>query len=170
MRFFSGKGDEGKTAIIDGKRTYKNETVFELLGTLDEVSANLGLAISYCTDADVEGDLKYLQMALSRLMGLIASGKPPGQDSKFKPMEEIQWLENKIEVYGAGSMPIRDFIQPGKTTLGAAVDISRTVARRAERVAVKLFRESDDLEAGILAYMNRLSSLLFFLRTYVDDL
>ena len=170
MRFYSGRGDEGKSSVMDGKLTYKDEPIFELLGTLDEVSANLGLAISYSSNAKVSGDIKYIQATLSRLMSYIANGKSSRLDNKFNPAQEVEWLEKKIEDYGAGSVPLQGFVQPGKTTLGAAIDICRTVVRRAERVAVKLLRGSNGLDESVLPYLNRLSSLLFYLRISVDDL
>ena len=167
MRFYSGKGDEGRSSLTDGKLTYKDEPVFELLGTLDEVSANLGLAISYCNYANISKDIKYIQAALSRLMSYIANEKSSNLENKFNPELEVEWVEKKIKDYG---VPLQGFIQPGKTTLGASIDICRTVARRAERVAVKLMRGPGGLDKSILPYLNRLSSLLFFLRVSIDDL
>lgn len=169
MQFYSGKGDKGKTSLINGKRIFKDEIVFELLGTLDELSAYLGLAVSFCENVEVSSDLKQIQLKLSSLMALIAGAKASNSEPVFDLKESIEWVEQKVHFYGESQSDSQGFVMPGKTTLGASLDVSRTVARRAERAAVRLSRESVEVENKILVFLNRLSSLLFFMRLFVDN-
>jgi cob(I)alamin adenosyltransferase len=167
MKFFSGKGDDGKSSLLEGDRISKSDPVFELIGTLDELSANLGMAISLCKDQpDVRGDLQKIQQILSGSMGFIAGGRKSASDFH----EDTRWIESRIDFYSENHENPSGFVMPGKTALGASLDIARTVTRRAERVAVRYSAENEHFDAGLLALLNRLSSLFFVLRLYIDHL
>jgi len=165
MRFFSGKGDDGKSSILGGKRIDKNAPVFELLGTLDELSASLGMAISFCEDGqEIRADLRHIQEILSDLMGSVA-----GADvAEFDFAETLRWVEDRISYYGKGQEMPAQFVFPGRTSAGAALDLARTIARRAERSAVRYSKESGKIQPVFLKTQNRLSSLFFVMRLFLD--
>jgi cob(I)alamin adenosyltransferase len=165
MAFFSRKGDDGRSSVFGGKRVYKHEPIFELLGTIDELSATIGLAVSLCeNEPEIQLDLQHIQQILSTLMGVIAGAK----GRIFDLHESLEWVENKIDFYSKGHENPADFVFPGATTPGAVLDIARTVARRVERVAVQYSLKNRNFNPEILAFLNRLSSLFFVMRLFID--
>ena len=169
MRFFSGNGDNGETSLPWGKRANKSDPVFELIGTLDELSANLGLAISFCDIRILSEDLRTIQTMLSDLMGIVAGSTDNPDEISIKLKDSLIWIEKKIDNYGEKHELPTGFVFPGKTTCGAAIDIARTVARRAERNVVRLSINSDKINKDLQAVINRLSSLLFVIRLIADS-
>jgi len=168
--FFSGKGDEGKSSLNDGVPLKKNDPAFELIGTLDEMNAALGMARSFCEDEAIGDDLSYLQKITSALMGVIAGFPLSADGNRTGLVEFLEWIENRIHFYGGSVDNPQQFIFPGESKVGAALDQARTIVRRAERRAVDYCDEKTDLDPEILAVMNRLSSLLFIMRLYFDIL
>jgi cob(I)alamin adenosyltransferase len=167
MWFFTGKGDEGEANLFDGRRLSKSAPVFELIGTLDEATAMIGLAISFSWDDKVKDDLISVQDDLSKLMGIIAGARESAIGGRFTAAEKINWLENRIKFYGVPLDNPHSFIYAGKSSCGAAIDVARTVIRKAERLFSRLYPEEFPPSEN-LAYINRLSSFLFILRLFVD--
>jgi cob(I)alamin adenosyltransferase len=169
MRYFTGKGDQGDSNLYDGRRFSKGDLVFDLIGTLDEANAYLGMAVSYCNPQKLKSDLCLTQNQLSILMGIIAGVKKDDPEKNSILVEATDWLEKMIAKYGKSINDPQGFVNAGETTLGAAIDITRTVIRRAERIAVKYFGVDGDGKKYILAYLNRLSSFLYILRLFADQ-
>jgi len=167
MCFFSGKGDSGKTYLIDGVEVTKDNPTVDLIGTIDEVNAYIGLAISSIKQPELQKDLQLIQATLSRVMAVIA-GASESVINDFDIEKSTEWLEDKITFYGKDLDDPQSFTFPGKTTTGAVLDICRAVSRRMERRAVTFFREDLKIGKNVLAYMNRLSSLFYILRLLVD--
>lgn len=168
MWFYTGKGDEGKANLFDGQRLPKSSLVFDLIGALDEATAHIGLAISFSDDDQIIQDLAQIQDDLSKFMGLIAGASPAAMGDRFIIAEKLNWFESRIKFYGESLDNPHAFIYAGKTKYGAAIDMARTVVRRSERIFTKLMGE-DDSKSENLPYLNRLSSLLFILRLFVDN-
>ncbi len=169
MWFFTGKGDQGSTRLIDGQELPKSDIVFELIGSLDEATACIGLSISFCDDPDVKGDLAEIQDLLSKFMGVIAGAGETVIANRFNLSDAIEWIEQRITHYGHELSNPQAFIYSGKTSLGAAIDITRTVIRRCERIAVRFNKTHPDFSNTSLVFLNRLSSFFFILRLYVDE-
>jgi len=167
MWFFTGKGDAGDTNLFDGRRLPKSAPEFELIGALDEATAFIGLAISFSTDENVKNDLLAIQDDLSKFMGIVTGAGKSAIGDRFVAAEKVSWLENRIKFYGEPLDNPHSFIYAGKTSCGAAIDVARTVIRRAERTFTRLFSENVSAVEN-LAYINRLSSFLFNLRLFVD--
>jgi cob(I)alamin adenosyltransferase len=168
MWFYTGKGDEGKANLFDGRRLPKSSPVFDLIGALDEATAHIGLAISFSNQGQIKQDLAQIQDDLSKLMGLIAGATPASIGDRFLVADKLDWIESRIVFYGESLDNPHAFVYAGKTRCGASLDIARTVVRRAERIFTQLMDE-DDPKHSNLPYLNRLSSLLFILRLFVDD-
>lgn len=168
MWFYTGKGDEGEANLFNGHRLPKSAPVFELIGALDEATAHLGLAISFSGHDQLKQDLAQIQDDLSKLMGLIAGASPSMIGDRFVVAQKLDWIETRIRFYGESLDNPHAFIYAGRTRCGAAIDIARTVVRKAERIFTQLFGENNS-ETGNLPYLNRLSSFLFILRLYVDN-
>ena len=167
QKVYTGRGDDGYTSLIGGARVPKYDAQPEAYGTLDEVSAALGFARATTTDASVQAAILEMQRALYRLMTELATaeGETPMATIIPADVDRVEELTNDF----TARVPVqREFIVPGDTLSGAALDIARTVARRGERLVTRLIHERQIADSSALAFLNRLSSLLFVLGRYED--
>ena len=157
MRIYTKTGDSGKSDTISDEEVSKDAAVFDVLGTIDELSANIGVAKSEA-DKELQSILGRVQTQLISVAAYAAGGEKV--DFNSLTLEN----ENLIDEFSAKVTLPDNIILSGKTLNGARIDVSRTVARRLERVVVssKLYDES-------LAYFNRLSDLLFVLARVADE-
>jgi len=169
MRYFTGKGDQGKSNLASGRLISKGDLAFEVIGSLDEATSHLGMAISLCQDQEISNNLRSIQDHLSKLMGLLAGIKIDDLEEGSYLTMALKWLEDKIEVYGDTIQDPKRFLFAGQSPAGASIDITRTVIRRSERLAAKYFETSKHHGNNVLAYLNRLSSFLFILRLFTDS-
>ncbi|MBU1033909.1 cob(I)yrinic acid a,c-diamide adenosyltransferase [Patescibacteria group bacterium] len=168
-KIYTKTGDQGKTALINGERLPKNSLVFEVLGTLDELNASLGLVVLKFESKDLlflkQRDLLIdLQNELFKLGAEIAASPKVKLNDKFvkKLEDEIDLLQNNL-----GASWHYKFVLPGGSELSAFLDLSRTICRRLERRIVSLDNERDVREV-ILKFINRTSDYLYTLRTWVN--
>jgi len=170
-KIYTKTGDRGNTALINGERLPKNSLVFEVLGTLDEFNASLGLVIlkfmSVPQSKILVKEKKILidlQNELFKLGAEIAASPKVKLDSQFllRLEEEIDFLQNNL-----GSNWRYKFVLPGGSEIGAFLDLSRTICRRLERRLVSLDNERDIREV-VLQFVNRISDYLYALRTWVN--
>jgi len=160
MRFYTGLGDDGTTDLL-GARVTKDDPRVEVLGALDEASSAIGLGRSLAVDERVKDDLISAQRDLYRIMAELAFTAEIRPPSYELAQERVAWLGAETDALAAGVDLPAEFILPGESQAGAALDVARTVVRRAEREAVSLARGDHGVSAAILGYLNRLSSLLF---------
>jgi cob(I)alamin adenosyltransferase len=156
-------GDDGQTDYLGKGRVEKSSQRMEVLGSLDEASAALGLAKSACREPSIVVIIENVQRTLYRLMTKAASsmeniGKFPGVTG-----EDVSWLENEIHDLESNVTIPQDFILPGATKFSAALDLARTIVRRAERRLVESSRIGEYQNPEGLKYLNRLSTLIFYL-------
>ena len=168
MRHFTGKGDQGRSSLADGRLISKGNSVFELIGTLDEATAHLGMAISLCQDVETINSLRIIQDQLSKIMGIIAGAKIKDNDEGSFLTSALNWLEDQINAYTDTFEDPGRFIFAGQSSAGASIDVARTVVRRAERYAVRYFDTAKVHRNDVLTYLNRLSSFLFIFRLFID--
>ncbi len=161
MKIYTRGGDHGETGLIGGQRVAKDSTRVEVCGTLDELSAMLGLARAASPSNDVDDQLDRLQNELGFLMSEVAdsSGASGGIQQTH-----VDALEQTIDRLDRQLPPLTAFILPGGSRPAAVLHVARTVCRRAERRLATLARGTDSLVSPrVLAYVNRLSDLLFVL-------
>lgn len=155
-RIYTRTGDKGESGLMGGTRFPKHHPRFEALGALDEANAALGWAA--CV---LEGEMKNTVQAVQhRLFNLGAQLAGAGMEAVDG--EEVRWLEEHIDACDRDLPPLTQFILPGGTEAAARLHLARTVVRRAERALVAL-AEQEPVPAMILAWINRLSDLLFVL-------
>ncbi|EHM10378.1 ATP:cob(I)alamin adenosyltransferase [Thermanaerovibrio velox DSM 12556] len=155
-------GDKGTTSLCNGERVPKDHPRVELYGTLDECQAHVGMARATCPYDEVADWLLKLEENMSYAMGSLAMCEDlPEPDSSL-----LETLVAKVTAMHKG--PFR-FVRPGDSVPGAALHIARTVARRAERVAVKLYRDNLISDSQYV-YLNRLSDAIYALSLWVDML
>lgn len=172
MKLYTGRGDDGTTSLIGGVRVPKYDAQPEAYGTLDEASAALGLARATTTDADVRAALLETQRVLYRLMAELATAPEKAAHPLPLPYaltaDDLARVEALTDAFTARVPVQREFVVPGDTLSGAALDVARTVIRRGERLVARLAHDGRVPNLQVLPYLNRLSSLLFVLGRYED--
>jgi len=153
-------GDKGDTSLGSGERIPKDHVRVETYGTLDECQAALGMARATCCDKDIATELFRLEEELGSVMGYIA--QYPGLPEPDPATLEALILKVR-DITGATF----HFVRPGDSVPGAALHMARTIARRAERIAVKLYREGA-LSENAYRYVNRLSDAIYALALWTD--
>ncbi len=163
----TGTGDTGYTGLIGEQRVPKYDPRPETFGTVDEATSALGLARATTQDQKVKAIIYQVQQELYLLMGELAT--PPENYAKMGlsiTAEQVRHLEMvEEELKGEVEIPNK-FIIPGDTPDGAALDLARTIIRRAERMAVKLLHDGVIQNNEVVRYLNRLSDLIFILARY----
>jgi cob(I)alamin adenosyltransferase len=164
-RIYTKTGDDGTTGLLYGGRVPKDDAATEAYGTTDEAVAVLGLA-----RASADG-LSEEILALQRELFVVGAdlATNPSERAKLSPgvslvtAEMTERLERRIdELVGERALP-QAFIVPGANAASAALDLARSVIRRAERNVVALEREGRDVNPEVRRYLNRLSDLVFVL-------
>lgn len=163
MRLYTKSGDKGRTSLIGG-RVFKDHARVEAYGTLDELNAFVGKAVSEIDDErlqDIKEDLIKIQHEIFD-GGSDLSVILPEKERKYRLEEDaITYLEEKIDALTEEAPELEYFILPGGSTIAASLHVARTIARRAERQIVTLMNEEDDVPALVLQYVNRLSDYFF---------
>ncbi len=165
----TGTGDTGYTGLLGEQRVPKYDPRPDTFGTIDEATSALGLARATTRDPRVKEIIYSIQQELYLLMGELAT--PPENYEKMglrMTPEHVQRLEQTEEALKQEVAIPNKFIIPGDTPDGAALDLARTIIRRAERMAVKLLHDGVIENGEVLRYLNRLSDLVFILARYVE--
>ena len=174
----TGTGDRGESGTYTGERLPKDDLLFELLGSLDELNSWLGLIkaavrhgleVGFQDKYSTDEELEAVQRCLHRISAEAATA--PGSELyatlPLMSEAELDRLEQSEQAHMASVPMPNDFILPGGTRLGATIDIARTVCRRAERCFVRWLRaggrEGRTAVEISLRYLNRLSDFLFVL-------
>lgn len=163
------KGDDGTTGLLDNSRVQKYDLRPETYGTLDEAAAFLGLARAKSTLAKTKEILLAIQNHIYLMNAELACPvdylhllKNKLAASHLKQLEELeQKIESELE------LP-RKFVLYGQSETSAYLDIARTVVRRAERRLVELHQSEKIENQTMMAYINRLSDVLFLLARYEE--
>lgn len=160
MKIYTRTGDGGETHVIGG-RVFKDDVRVEAYGTIDELNAFVGDALSRLVpdrDRDLIEDLRKIQ---HQLFDVGADLAQVGKKRDYRVRAEMtSRLEQWIDRYSAECQPIRQFILPGGSAAASALHICRVVARRAERCVVTLCRREETNEE-VRRYLNRLSDFFF---------
>lgn len=168
MRLYTALGDRGQTDLL-GERVSKDDPRIDVLGDLDETTSAIGLARAQVRRSASGDILIEVQRDLYRIMAELAFTDELRPNSLHFEADRVAWLETVIEDVSSSITLPREFVLPGESVAGAALDVARAVARRAERKAATLARAGAIGNPEILRYLNRLSSLLFVLAR-ADDL
>ena len=165
----TGTGDTGYTGLLGEQRVPKYDPRPDTFGTVDEATSALGLARAASTDPKVKDIIYQVQQELYLLMGELAT--PPENYEKMglrMTIEHVQRLEQVEESLEQEVEIPNKFIIPGDSLDGAALDLARTIIRRAERMAVKLLHDGVIQNGEVVRYLNRLSDLIFILARYIE--
>ena len=165
---YTKKGDDGTTnTFACSQRDSKSSARYEALGNLDELNSFLGLCkIKSKESGFLVGDISFSQIVHNAQQNLFVIQAEIGGAGKTVAEEKIKEMEKIIDAVEKILPPIKTFFISGATELSALFDVARTIARRAERCVVKVSEEKTDgkmvvVGSHTLAYLNRLSSLLY---------
>jgi cob(I)alamin adenosyltransferase len=171
MKTFNKRGDQGETSLLYGVRVPKSDLRCEAYGAIDEASSALGLGRALSRKRKVQDILLSIQKELFILSGELATpveaypeyaqkGAVVTREMVQRLEESIDELENEIE------MP-KSFIIPDSAS-SAAINLARTIIRRAEREVVRLKQNEQLPNDEVLKYLNRLADLVFTLVCYEE--
>ena len=169
-KIYTRTGDDGTTGLVDGSRLPKHAARMEAIGAVDEANSILGWALLALDQFDYAAQLTRIQNDLFDLGADLAT---PGED--FAPSEmvlrviagQVDWLEAEIDALNLRQPPLTSFILPGGSEGAARAHVARTAARRAER-AMTALAALEPVNPSALAYVNRLSDLLFVLARAIN--
>jgi cob(I)alamin adenosyltransferase len=161
-RIYTRAGDEGETSLGDGSRVRKTDPRIEAYGSVDELNSYLGLALAGPLPDEFR---PWLQEVQNDLFDLGADLSVPLDDRRERlrvtPVQ-VGRLEALCDLVNERLEPLRSFVLPGGSEAAARLHVARGACRRAERLAVSLAEETE-VNPPALAYLNRLSDLLFIL-------
>lgn len=170
MGIITGRGDNGKTDLLFGRRAEKTGLRVEALGAVDELNSALGLARSAELQAELEAVVDRVQETLVGLMGQLACLPEDGEKYAAKGYarvaeEDVAWLEEQAKIFEDRGVRFQGWARPGAehSMARAGLDLARSVARRAERRVWELHETEGPLPEPVRLYFNRLSDLLWIL-------
>ena len=168
MKIYTKTGDKGMTKLVGSSTVAKDSDRGESYGTIDELNSWVGYIISQLPqeNQEIKEELEALQHLLfdagTDLSTPIEAQRP------FKLQKEsVHWLEQRIDFYTAQSPDIDRFILPGGTPAASMVHVARTIARRAERIIVRL-NWTAKINEEVLIFTNRLSDYFYALARYLN--
>jgi cob(I)alamin adenosyltransferase len=164
-RIYTRAGDAGTTRLATGAPVSKADRRVEAYGAVDEANACLGLArLHTAGDPELDAMLGRIQNELFDLgADLSTPARPDEADGAVLRIVDgqVARLEAEIDRLNGGLPPLKSFVLPGGTPAAAALHLARTVARRAEREAVRLAEAGEPVSGPAMRYLNRLSDFLF---------
>ncbi len=172
-RVYTRRGDRGETDLVGGARAPKDSPRIDAYGTVDELNAALGAVRAFNAAArapkrrELDDVLRRLQNELFDLGGELATPPAAFREGMFRVgPAEVKALEALIDRCQKDLAPLKSFVLPGGGRTSALLHVARTVCRRAERDVLRLMRV-EDVGEWPLAYLNRLSDLLFVLSRWI---
>jgi cob(I)alamin adenosyltransferase len=169
-KLYTRSGDDGYTGLLGDARVAKYHLRPEAVGTIDEASAALGVARTFCRSDISQALLLVAQRDLYHIMAEVSATQENAERFRGVGEERVLWLEQRTdEITTQVDMPV-EFIVPGDSQAGALLSLARTVVRRAERKVAELVHIGELENAELLRYLNRLSSLCFVLELLENQL
>jgi cob(I)alamin adenosyltransferase len=175
MRIYTKKGDDGTTGLLfGGDRVSKADLRTDAYGTTDEAVSALGLARA--ADAAAGGALGELVIRLQRELFVVGAELATHLERRERltagatlvTAEMVEALEREIDRLEVDMEMPTEFVLPGETMFGAALDLARTTVRRAERRAVALAAAGELPDSQVVPYLNRLADLLWVMARVAD--
>ena len=164
-RVTTKSGDKGKTSLASGLRVDKSDYSIGALGSVDELSAFLGLLRTELIQEDEKIEIEQIQQITFEIGAIISTC---GSYSSDKTERGVATLDETIQSLNDNLEPLREFVVPGGSRTNSLYHVCRTIARRAERELWAFFKSSGALEEenatniiNAAIYLNRLSDLLF---------
>ncbi|WP_367104339.1 cob(I)yrinic acid a,c-diamide adenosyltransferase [uncultured Psychrobacter sp.] len=180
-KIYTRTGDDGSTGIADGSRVSKADSLFSVMGDIDELNSHIGLVRAHLAqiandqglpqrlqehkEIDFTQVLIIIQHLLFNIGGELAMPEYEGINA-----DHISWLEQQIDAMNNHLPPLKDFILPTGSVLVSQLHVARTVCRRSERQAVMLQQQrAQAIRPTAVSFINRLSDWLFVAARFCTD-
>ena len=161
MSISTMRGDGGETSLAGGVRVSKASARVETYGTIDELNSSMGLARSICDDPELAAFTKGVQQDLFKIGSSLATPTESPKPQILIDPALVDRLTAEVHRIEAIEGILADWSIPGEHRAAAAYDLARTICRRAERALVRLQESGALVQPSMLAYINRLSDLLW---------
>jgi cob(I)alamin adenosyltransferase len=158
-RIYTRTGDGGQTSLGDGSRVLKTDARVTAFGAVDELNSQLGLVLACDLSAELRAPLERIQNELFDLGADLSVPYAEGDEKLRIEQGQIDALEALCDRFNDALAPLKSFVLPGGTEAAARLHLARTVCRRAEVDSLRV----SPVNPLALAYLNRLSDLLFIL-------
>ena len=168
MSIATKRGDGGETGLAGGIRISKADLRVEAYGTVDELNTVLGFARSICSNEEISGWTEEIQKKLFRVGSALATPPESRKPQIYISPEDVDFLTQLVYKIEAMEGILSDWSLPGAHRESAAYEMGRTVCRRAERAAVRLHESGQVVQAEVLAYLNRLSDLIWLFGRMIE--
>ena len=173
MKVYTRKGDDGTTGLLYGGRVAKDGPGPAAYGEVDEAVSALGLARA---EAEPGSELHEILVRLQRELFVVGAELATAPENRAKlaagvslvTAEMVAALEPLIDDLTARYDPPREFVLPGENRVAAALDLARTVVRRAERASVAAARDGWLEASQVVPYLNRLADLVYTLARWQE--
>ncbi len=169
MTIVTKRGDRGQTDLAGQVRTSKASLRVECYGTLDELISQLGFVRSICAHVPTQTLVKDIQRVLFRVGSGVATDPNAAVEAPEISTQFVESLDEHIRQIESTGTIASDWSIPGEDAAGAAMDLARTVCRRAERQVVRLAASGESVDPNVLVYLNRLSDLLWLLARQLES-
>jgi cob(I)alamin adenosyltransferase len=166
-RVITRGGDSGETSLGDGTRVPKDTLRVDAYGTVDEANAAIGV-LRLHVDSDTDAMLAQIQNDLFDVGADLCVPGAAGDRLRLTDVPSAR-LEQEVAAMNAALSPLTSFVLPAGTAGAAHAHLARTLVRRAERQVVALAR-TEDVNAAVIRYLNRLSDHLFVLSRRLNGL
>ena len=185
MKVYTRTGDKGQTSLFGGERVSKTHARVATYGTLDELNSHLGVCIVLARKEKQFSDeilwLLSVQKDLFALGSWLASKEASEKAARGEEAfagarqsrthvddTQVTEMETRIDAWETHLEPMKSFILPGGTLLGAQLHVARTICRRAEREAIALGEAGEIVPELAVRYLNRLADALFVLARFFN--
>ncbi len=174
MSIVTKTGDKGETSLMYGRRLSKADPRVEAYGSVDELTAALGIARSIAFDHFLSDQILAAQRDLIIVMGELATAAADREryikdGFHLTTTEMVDRITSVVfNLEKDKSLYPKDWVVPGATPVSAALDFARTTCRRAERHITAVVAEEKHFNLEILRYLNRLSDLCWILARYAE--
>jgi cob(I)alamin adenosyltransferase len=169
--FYTGKGDRGDTSRLRGQgRLSKADMLIDTIGTIDEATSAIGVARVQVQTPHLQRILPEAQRRIYRLMSHLSATPEARTNYPGLTEKDVDWLEDQIAQLEDTLPDLNGFVLPGDSPAGAACHMARAIIRRAERRLVAFVKHEPEIGEVNLAFINRLSSLMFVAALKEDTL
>lgn len=170
-KIYTRTGDQGETSLVGGQRVPKTHVRLEAYGTIDELNSAIGLLETYLTEESDRTFIISIQNRLFSVASMLATdtSEEGRQYKHIVTQADVEEMEQAIDAAGEGLPGWRGFILPGGSRGAAVAHLCRTICRRAER-RIYALADVAEVDALLLAYVNRLSDYLFVLAQKINHL
>lgn len=171
-KIYTRTGDDGSTGMADGSRVSKADSLFGVMGDIDELNSHIGLVRAQLQQDKTVSDSEAFAQALVVIQHLLFNigGELAMPEYEGINAMHIEWLEQQIDHMNRSLPPLKDFILPTGSLLVSQLHVARSVCRRAERQAVMLQQQRPEaIRSTTVGLINRLSDWLFVASRFCTD-